>query len=88
MILALIVEVFVIVCFGSGEEKCGSMVTVVKAHPTTHSLEQLTKDMSGLPTGKCHHTMKDHGVQLKKVVLLLRDPFDSCWSEYEVRYYK
>lgn len=60
-----------------GEWTCSSQVVMVKIHPHTHPIGAIEK---GQPDRKCKSLKPfDRGV------LLIRDPFDSIWSEYQRR---
>jgi hypothetical protein len=65
-----------------GEFTCNSQVSAIKIHPHTHPFE-------GLRTGNFHSDAtkcKRGGIdRIRRAILLVRDPFDSIWSEYQRR---
>lgn len=65
-----------------GEFKCNYEVSVVKVHPHTHPFEGLRTGKFNSDAEKCKKG-KIKGFQ--KAILLIRDPFDSIWSEYQRR---
>lgn len=65
-----------------GEVECSKHVSVVKAHPHTHSARDLLDGKLKSDFNKC---ARGHVNRFDKVVLLIRDPFDSIWSEYQRR---
>ncbi len=55
---------------------------MVKVHPHTHPFEDLRKGTFLADDGKC----KKGGVkQFERAILLIRNPYDSIWSEYQRR---
>ncbi len=65
-----------------GEFTCNWLVSAVKAHPHTHRASELLSGHYNSDNNKC----KRGGVaRFEKAILLIRDPFDSIWSEYQRR---
>jgi len=65
-----------------GEFTCNWQVSVVKVHPHTHPFEELHSGKFVSDHNKC----KKGGVKrFERAVLLIRNPFDSIWSEYQRR---
>jgi len=65
-----------------GEFTCNWQVSVIKVHPHTHPFEELYSGKFNSDHGKC----KKGGVKrFDRAVLLIRNPFDSIWSEYQRR---
>lgn len=65
-----------------GEFTCDWRVSVVKVHPHTHTFADLYSGHFASDNGKC----KRGGVmRFERAVLLIRNPFDSIWSEYQRR---
>lgn len=65
-----------------GEFTCNWLVSVVKAHPHTHTFAALHGLKVPSDDGKCN---KGQVRRFERAVLLLRDPYDSIWSEYQRR---
>ena len=66
----------------SGEFTCDKRVSVIKVHPHTHSFDELNSGFFGSDDGKCERG----GIsRFKQAVLLIRNPFDAIWSEYQRR---
>eukprot|EP01036_Dinobryon_divergens_P023267 gene23267-31593_t len=61
-----------------GESHCDLNVSAVKAHPHIHKYSALVA--GGNLSYKCSSVKKFH-----KFLLLIRDPFDSIWSEFQRR---
>jgi len=65
-----------------GEFTCSWTVSAVKVHPHTHPFEPLRSGGFGSDDNKCNRG----GVKrFERAVLLIRDPYDSIWSEYQRR---
>lgn len=65
-----------------GEFTCNWQVSVVKAHPHTHPAIEFINGHFNSDENKC----KRGGIpRFERAVLLLRDPFDSIWSEFQRR---
>ncbi len=65
-----------------GEFTCNWQVSAVKAHPHTHRASELYSGQYNSDNNKC----KRGNIQrFERSVLLIRDPFDSIWSEYQRR---
>jgi len=65
-----------------GEFTCNWEVSVIKAHPHTHPAMGLINGNFVSDDNKCQRG----GVpRFERAVLLLRDPFDSIWSEFQRR---
>lgn len=65
-----------------GEFTCNSQVSVIKIHPHTHPFEGLRTGNFNSDANKCKRGGID---KLRRAVLLIRDPFDSIWSEFQRR---
>ena len=65
-----------------GEVECSQHVSVVKAHPHTHAAQGLLTGRFESDFNKCS---RGNVKKFDKVILLIRDPFDSIWSEYQRR---
>ena len=65
-----------------GEFTCNWQVSVVKVHPHTHAFHELRDGTFNSDNGKCN---KGNVGAFKRAVLLIRNPFDSIWSEYQRR---
>jgi len=60
---------------------CSTKNSVIKAHPHTHPAEDLISLGFQSDQEKCSRG----GVKrFERAILLIRDPFDSIWSEYQV----
>jgi hypothetical protein len=65
-----------------GEYKCNWEVSVVKVHPHTHPFEGLRTGKFFSDSGKCKSGgINNAGKGFDKAILLIRDPYDSIWSE-------
>jgi hypothetical protein len=65
-----------------GEFTCDKTVSVIKVHPHTHMAQRLL--FGGFHSD--HMKCKRGGLtKFDKAILLVRDPFDSIWSEYQRR---
>lgn len=65
-----------------GEFTCDRSVSVIKVHPHTHTATKLLNGGFHSDNMKC----KRGGLrQFDKAILLVRDPFDSIWSEFQRR---
>lgn len=63
-----------------GEQVCNNSVSVIKVHPHTHSFHELNSGSFHSDNQKCEHS----GVRkFNRAVLLIRNPYDSIWSEYQ-----
>jgi hypothetical protein len=60
-----------------GEKHCDSSVSVVKAHPHLQSFKDFTS-VEHLPK-KCAALH----LPVKKIIFLIRDPYDAIWSEFQ-----
>ena len=56
-----------------GEYICSPEVVVIKAHPTTHTFQDLER-------GDYNHRCTIHHIE--KAILILRNPFDAIWSDH------
>lgn len=65
-----------------GEFICDHSVSVIKVHPHTHNAQELLNGGFNSDHMKCN---KGKVGKFQKAVLLIRDPFDSIWSEYQRR---
>lgn len=65
-----------------GEFTCNWQVSAIKVHPHTHEFKDLRLGTFGSDNGKCN---KGGVRRFERAILLLRDPFDSIWSEYQRR---
>lgn len=67
-----------------GEFTCDWTVSVVKAHPHTHAIEPLLGIGGRFNSDK--NKCRRGGVnKFERAILLIRNPFDSIWSEYQRR---
>eukprot|EP01038_Epipyxis_sp_PR26KG_P007781 gene7781-10570_t len=65
-----------------GEFTCNWKVSAVKVHPHTHPFEELRLGTFPSDNNKC----KRGGIKgFQRAILLIRNPFDSIWSEYQRR---
>lgn len=60
-----------------GEMTCNRANVMIKAHPHTHPFEVLDNTPFSKKCGNI--------TAIDKAVLLVRDPYDACWSEYQRR---
>jgi hypothetical protein len=65
-----------------GEFTCNHRVSVVKVHPHTHGFEELRTGTFNSDNNKCK---KGEVQRFKRAILLIRNPFDSIWSEFQRR---
>lgn len=65
-----------------GEFKCNWEVSVVKVHPHTHPFSELYGGTFNSDDMKCK---KGEVKRFERSILLIRNPFDSIWSEYQRR---
>jgi hypothetical protein len=65
-----------------GEFTCNWQVSAVKAHPHTHRASDLLSGHYLSDNDKCR---KGNIQRFERFVLLIRDPFDSIWSEFQRR---
>lgn len=65
-----------------GEFKCNWQVSAVKVHPHTHHFAELRGGTFGSDNNKCN---KGNVRRFERVIIVLRDPFDSIWSEFQRR---
>lgn len=65
-----------------GEFKCNWQVSAVKVHPHTHHFSELYSGSFGSDNNKCN---KGNVRRFERVIIVLRDPFDSIWSEFQRR---
>jgi hypothetical protein len=65
-----------------GELICDHKVSVIKVHPHTHTAIRLLNGGFNSDHMKCK---KGKVTKFAKAILLVRDPFDSIWSEYQRR---
>lgn len=65
-----------------GEFTCSWTVSAVKVHPHTHHFNELRAGTFGSDNNKCN---KGSVKRFERAILLLRDPFDSIWSEFQRR---
>lgn len=56
-----------------GEYVCSPAVVIIKAHPTTHTFEDLERG------GYNHRCTIRH---VEKAILIIRNPFDAIWSDH------
>lgn len=68
-----------------GEFVCDKTVSIIKAHPHTHPFNTLYNGGFKADQNKCH---KGKIKNFKRVLLLIRNPFDSIWSEFQRRIMK
>eukprot|EP01038_Epipyxis_sp_PR26KG_P016023 gene16023-21749_t len=66
-----------------GEISCSLNVSVVKVHPTTHSFESLR--LGNFPSDDNYKCNRGGIKEFRRAILLLRNPYDSIWSEYQRR---
>ncbi len=65
-----------------GEFTCNHLVSVVKVHPHTHAFHELRTGTFNSDNNKC----KKGGVNgFRRAILLIRNPYDSIWSEFQRR---
>lgn len=63
-----------------GERVCNKSVSVIKVHPHTHSFRELNSGSFRSDDQKCEQS----GIRkFNRAVLLLRNPYDAIWSEYQ-----
>ena len=67
-----------------GEFTCDWSVSVVKAHPHTHSIEPLL-GLGGKFNSDQQKCFRGGVHKFERAILLIRNPFDSIWSEYQRR---
>jgi len=60
-----------------GESKCDWTVAVLKAHPSAHSFQSLYQGT--YKSTRC----KQNDITMQRAILLIRNPFDAIWSEYQ-----
>jgi hypothetical protein len=65
-----------------GEFTCNWQVSAVKAHPHTHRASDLLSGHYLSDNDKCR---RGNIQRFERFVLLIRDPFDSVWSEFQRR---
>ena len=65
-----------------GEFTCNKQVSVIKIHPHTHTFESLRTGRFQSDARKCQRGGID---KIRRAILLIRDPFDSIWSEFQRR---
>lgn len=65
-----------------GEFTCDWSVSVIKVHPHTHNAAALLHGGFNSDNMKCK---RGRVQKFEKAVLLIRDPFDSIWSEFQRR---
>jgi hypothetical protein len=65
-----------------GEFTCDRRVSVIKVHPHTHSFSELDSGHFASDDHKCE---KGNVRRFERAILLIRNPFDSIWSEYQRR---
>ena len=63
-----------------GEYTCNKSVSVIKVHPHTHSFHELNSGSFQSDDYKC---IKSHVTRFNRAVLLIRNPYDAIWSEYQ-----
>lgn len=66
-----------------GEFTCNFQVSVIKVHPHTHPGIELVDGSFNSDDHKC---IKSNFRKFERALLLVRDPFDSIWSEYQRRF--
>ena len=66
-----------------GEFTCNFQVSVIKVHPHTHPGIELVDGTFNSDEHKC---MRSNLRKFERALLLVRDPFDSIWSEYQRRF--
>ena len=66
-----------------GEFTCNFQVSVIKVHPHTHPGIEL---VDGTFNSDDHKCMRSNLRKFERALLLVRDPFDSIWSEYQRRF--
>lgn len=64
-----------------GEMQCSAHESAIKAHPTYHNIKDLRK--GEIITGTKHKCKKGDVESFQRVAVILRDPYDAIWSEYE-----
>jgi hypothetical protein len=65
-----------------GEFTCNWLVSAIKVHPHTHSFQELDSGNFNSDNGKCK---KGNVKKFEKAILLIRNPYDSIWSEFQRR---
>jgi len=65
-----------------GEFTCNHQVSVIKIHPHTHTFSQLRSTRFNSDAEKCS---RGNIKSIDRAILLIRNPFDSIWSEYQRR---
>jgi hypothetical protein len=65
-----------------GEFTCDWSVSVVKVHPHTHTFKDLYDGTFNSDANKCK---RGSVKRFERAVLLIRNPYDSIWSEYQRR---
>ena len=65
-----------------GEFTCNFQVSVIKVHPHTHPGIEL---VDGSFSSDDHKCLRSNLRKFERALLLVRDPFDSIWSEYQRR---
>lgn len=65
-----------------GEFTCNWQVSVIKIHPHTHPFEGLRTGVFNSDANKCKRGGVD---KIRRAILLIRDPYDSIWSEFQRR---
>ena len=65
-----------------GEYNCDRNVSVIKVHPHTHSFSELNSGIIHSDNDKC---AKNGITKFERAVMLIRNPYDSIWSEYQRR---
>lgn len=67
-----------------GEFSCDWTVSVIKVHPHTHAIEPLL-GLGGRFNSDQQKCYKGGINKFERAILLIRNPFDSIWSEYQRR---
>jgi hypothetical protein len=65
-----------------GEFTCDHRVSAIKVHPHTHAFIPLRDGTFHSDDNKCKRGQVLH---FRRAILLIRDPYDSIWSEYQRR---
>jgi hypothetical protein len=65
-----------------GEFTCNWQVSAVKVHPHTHTFADLYSGRFHSDNNKC---TRGGVMKFERAILLIRNPFDSIWSEYQRR---
>ncbi len=65
-----------------GEFTCNWKVSAIKVHPHTHPFRELNSGDFRSDNMKCK---KGNVHKFKRAILLIRNPYDSIWSEYQRR---